>query len=324
MKMTGWLLVLCALLHSVAWAQPEAALSDDTRAQASAHFRRGVALFREQAYRASLAEFQRAYDIAPDYRLLYNIAQAKVELHDYLGAAESYERYLEEGSLDIGEERRTEVTEALSELRERVASLRIVVNVQDAEVFIDDVKVGTSPLANPVRVNIGGHRVSARTAYGATDTKVVEVAGGDLVQVALSLAAPVRPVVVAQAAEPPARSWSRHQKAGAGAFGVAAVLAIGALTTGLLAAHEHSEYNKLLKTEDLTRSKLLEQRHLTHRLAVTTDVLAATALASAIAGTLWWVLGHDQEDETRATERSSRARLQLGAGLGTLSLYGEF
>jgi tetratricopeptide (TPR) repeat protein len=323
MKITRWLFVLCMLVHSVAWAQSEAEVSDDTRAKASAHFQRGVALFREQAYRASLVEFQRAYDIAPDYRLLYNIAQAKIEVHDYLGAAESYERYLEEGSLDISEERRVEVTEALAALRERVASLQIVVNVQDADVFIDDVKVGTSPLATPVRVNIGGHRVSARTAYGATDTKVVEVAGGDVVQVALALAAPARPVVVAPPPEPPPQSWNRTERAGIAAFSVAGVLAVSALTTGLLAAREQNDYDKLLKTPDLSRKELLDQRHLTHRLAVTTDVLAATALASALAGTLCWVLGHD-DTQKEAAQRRASVRLRVSAGLGSLSLHGAF
>ena len=92
MKAAGFVVVLCLLLQSSALAQ-----SPEQKAQASQHFRRGVELFQEEAFRAALAEFQRAYEIAPDYRLLYNIGQTKLELHDYLGAAQSYERYLQAG-----------------------------------------------------------------------------------------------------------------------------------------------------------------------------------------------------------------------------------
>jgi hypothetical protein len=203
MKVSACLLALSLLLQSVALAQGSAPEPSDTaKVEASAHFRRGVEFFQEEAFRAALAEFQRAYEIAPDYRLQYNIGQTKLELHDYLGAAQSYERYLSAGYLDIAPERRSEVEEALTALRERVASVKIVVNRKDAEVFIDDVKVGTSPIEAPVLVNVGGHRVSARTSYGSTDTEVIDVAGGDTASVALELAAPVPLVVLKDQRKP--------------------------------------------------------------------------------------------------------------------------
>src|SRR5690349_23326683 len=118
MKMFRILFVLCILWQSATQAQD--APTDAARTEASTRFRRGVELFQEEAYRASLAEFQRAYDISPDYRLLYNIAQAKIEIHDYLGAAESYERYLSGGGDQVPAERRAEVEQALAALRERV------------------------------------------------------------------------------------------------------------------------------------------------------------------------------------------------------------
>src|SRR5688572_22922150 len=207
MKAVRILIAFCLLLPTLARAQ--AGDGDDARNKASAHFRRGVELFQEEAYRASLAEFQRAYEIAPDYRLLYNIAQAKIEIHDYLGAAESYERYLSGGGDQIPADRRTEVDQALAALRERVASVEIAVNRPGAEVLIDDVKVGTSPLSGIVRINVGGHRVMARTSYGSTDTEVIDVAGGDRVKVTLELAAPVQ---AQQASESEKQPWNPSEK----------------------------------------------------------------------------------------------------------------
>ena len=127
MKVAGYVLMFCLLFQSRAFAQPHD-VSEQAKVQASQHFRRGVELFQEEAFRAAMAEFQRAYDIAPDYRLLYNLGQTKLELHDYLGAAQSYERYLAAGYLDITPERRAEVEQALAALRERTASVKIAVN----------------------------------------------------------------------------------------------------------------------------------------------------------------------------------------------------
>lgn len=95
--------VIFSMLGSVAHAQTDAKPSDAAREEASGHFQRGVELFQEGAFRAALVEFERAYGIAPDYRLLYNIGQVKLQLQDYLGATQSYERYLEEGGSEIPE-----------------------------------------------------------------------------------------------------------------------------------------------------------------------------------------------------------------------------
>lgn len=322
MKVSSYLLALCLLLPcTAAWAQASGP-SDEARTRASAHFRRGVELFQEEAYRASLAEFQRAYDIAPDYRLLFNIAQAKLEIHDYLGAAESYERYLTSGGADVPPERRSEVEEALAALRERVANVEIVVNRADAEVFIDDVKIGTSPIAGSVRVNVGGHRIMARTSYGSTDTEVVDVAGGDRARVTLELAAPAQTTQLVAAPED--KTWNASEKAAVATWSLAGALGVGALTTALLAQAGQKDFDKLLKTQDVTRGEISSQRRKTHRLGITTDVLIGTAVASAVAGTLAWVLGRKKEAKPEAEGKTARVKLQFNAGLGSLDVSGRF
>src|SRR5688572_30421535 len=209
MRMHG--VVALALLMSVSIFAPglaraqeatptgEAPVSDEVRKEASARFRRGVELFQEGAFRAALVEFQRAYDIAPDFRLLYNIGQAQVQVQDYLGANQSYERYLTDGGADVDPARRDEVETALTALRERVARLIIRVDRDGADVFVDDLRVGTSPMPGTVAVNLGRHRVYARTSDGAAGEKVIDVAGGDLLEVELAIVAtPVTTVADAQ------------------------------------------------------------------------------------------------------------------------------
>jgi tetratricopeptide (TPR) repeat protein len=322
MKVVRSLIAFCLLLlPTLAWAQAGGA-GDDARNSASAHFRRGVELFQEEAYRASLAEFQRAYDISPDYRLLYNIAQAKIEIHDYLGAAESYERYLSGGGDQVPAERRAEVEQALAALRERVASVEIAVSRPGAEVFIDDVKIGTSPLIGSVRVNVGGHRIMARTDYGSTDTEVIDVAGGDRVKVTLELAAPVS--AQRQAAAPEKKPWNASEKAAVATWSLAGALGVGALTTALLASAAQDDFDKLLKTPDVSSGEIADQRDKTHRLGITTDILMGTAVASAVAGTLAWVFGHKKEQKPEATNKAALSNVRWNPGFGSLNVSGRF
>ena len=313
-----WLLLPCA----GAWAQASGP-SEDAKTRASAHFRRGVELFQEQAYRASLAEFQRAYDIAPDYRLLFNLAQAKLEVHDYLGAAESYERYLRDGGSEIPPARRAEVEGALAALRERAANVDVVVTRAGAEVLLDDVKVGISPLTQPLRVNVGGHRITARTDYGATDTEVIDVAGGDHVKVTLELAPPAA-APQALAATPDKQPWNAAEKAAVATWSLGGVLGVSALTTALLAQKGQKDLDDLLETQDVSASEISSQSTKTRRLGITTDVLTASAVAAVVAGTLAWVFGHDKPEKHEDSGKTARVQLRWSAGLGSLDLSGRF
>ena len=319
---TFGLLVALLVAPTVAFAQEDSKTvpSDEAKVEASAHFRRGVEFFQEEAFRAALAEFQRAYEIAPDYRLLYNIGQTKLEVHDYLGAAQSYERYLAAGYLDIAPERRSEVEEALTALRERVASIKIVVNHKDAEVFIDDVKVGTSPIEAAVLVNVGSHRVMAKASYGSTDTEVVDVAGGDTASVTLELAAPVPLVVVKDARKP----FNTAERAAIATWSAAGAVAVGALVTGLLAEKAQKDLDKLLATRDVTRKAISDKHDSAHTMAITTDVLIGTAAAAAVAGTLTWLLGHEKDGERKPDAKRAAAQMRLDVGLGSLGVRGRF
>jgi tetratricopeptide (TPR) repeat protein len=319
MKAVGYAVALCLLFSSSAFAQaPDAA--ESSKVQASQHFRRGVELFQEEAFRAAMAEFQRAYDIAPDYRLLYNLGQTKLELQDYLGAAQSYERYLAAGYLDISPERRAEVEQALAALRERTASVHIAVNRKGAEVFIDDVKVGVSPIEAVVQVNVGGHRVMARTSYGSTDTEVIDVAGGDTANVTLELAAPAAPTIAALEAKP----WNRAERSAVAAWSVSGAVAVGALATGLMANNAQGDLNKLLETRDVTHKSIQNQRDSVHTLAVATDVLIGTSVAAAVAGTVTWLIGHEKVEEPKKAEKPSLANVRVDVGVGSLGLSGRF
>src|SRR5687768_14883146 len=91
--------------------------------EARARFQRGVELYREGSFDAALAEFNKAYQLAPNYRVLYNLAQVQTERHDYIAAVKMMEKYLEEGGGDIAPERKDQVTKEIATLRGRVTEL---------------------------------------------------------------------------------------------------------------------------------------------------------------------------------------------------------
>src|SRR4051812_42949552 len=62
--------------------------------EAQRRYVRGKDLYEENDFQAALVEFRRAYDLAPNYKLLYNIAQVCYQLQDYPGALRTFNKYL--------------------------------------------------------------------------------------------------------------------------------------------------------------------------------------------------------------------------------------
>jgi hypothetical protein len=56
---------------------PEPSPSQDAVKDAEAHFHRNVDLYKDSDYGGALVEFQRAYDLAPNYRVLFNLGQTQ-------------------------------------------------------------------------------------------------------------------------------------------------------------------------------------------------------------------------------------------------------
>lgn len=297
-------------------AQPE----PDGARRASDHFRRGVELYQEGAYRAAIVEFKRAHEIAPNYRLLYNIAQTQIQLLDYHGAAQSYEAYLAGGGADVPEARRREVEDALGALRERIGRISITVSVTGAEVFVDDVKVGVSPLTAAVPVNVGRHRIHARAADGAEASQILEIAGGDLME--LRLEPKKAAAEAAQPSQPPAElrraRLSRSEKYAIAGLGLGVAAAGTAVFVGLSARQSSDDLERALDARPNDPRKVAELRDSTQMLARTADSLAAVAvLAFAASVTLWALDGSDAK-----SDESTAARLSVGAG--SLAVTGRF
>ena len=89
---------------------------DPAKERARGHFRTGVNFYRERNFRAALIEFQRAYKAYPNYKLLYNLGQASLELQEYVQAIDYLTSYLRTGGHLIEVQRRDEVRRTIAEL----------------------------------------------------------------------------------------------------------------------------------------------------------------------------------------------------------------
>ena len=140
-------------LLGLALAAAPAGADVDADKEARAQFKLGTQLFHEGEYEQAAIAFERANELKPSYKILYNIAQVEAELKHYTRALEAYIRYLEEGGAKVGRTRRAEVEEKMERLRSLVGSIAITSNAEGAIVMVDGVRRGEVPLPGPIPVD---------------------------------------------------------------------------------------------------------------------------------------------------------------------------
>lgn len=286
--------------------------------EARAHRDKGLKLFKEGAYEAALVEFERAYEIAPTWRLHYNIALIHKQMNDFAGALARFERFLAEGGAEVPADRKKEVDKEIVGLRAKVGGVRVTVDVEGAEIALDDVPVGKSPLAAPLVVNPGKRRVTATSSGGVPITKVVSVAAGETVDVSLTIPAPVVVTEPLRATKPEAPR-PRASVSSSGPWiglGVAGGLAILGTVTGVVALGASSKLGDLRDGGPSTRADLDAQSRTVRTWTITTDVLFASAIATASVS-LYFLLKSPGSAEAPKGPR-------VGVGPGSVVVFGEF
>jgi hypothetical protein len=275
--MTYRVLLAASLVTGIAHADP---MLD----QAKAHLQSGAALYDDSNLRGALAEFQRAYELAPSYKILFNIAQVELELHDYAGALTAFTRYVTEGGRDIAPARLAQVDAELERLRARVGFL-VIQAAAGAQVLVDDAVVGYAPLPEPVAVAAGRHRVTVGAPDREPITRVFKVAGRQDVIAAFAVDPPVSAVKLrlpaATAAPPPPPTPPASKTPVYLAWSLTGGLAIGAGVFALIAHGDANDLAALRARYPVTPEQLAAQRSKTVRNAAITDGFAGAAVVSA-------------------------------------------
>jgi hypothetical protein len=110
-------------------------------------------------FAGALIKFQSAYDKSKDPRLLWNVAFCEKNMRHYSRVIAILNRYLAEGGAYLTERDRKEAKDLVLTLQPFTTNATFQVSEDGAQIFVDDVAVGVSPLAAPAVLDIGERHV---------------------------------------------------------------------------------------------------------------------------------------------------------------------
>jgi hypothetical protein len=190
-------------LPAIGWAQPAkpaSARSDARTDQARELHVKGAALYEQGQFEKAEAAFLAAWALKQHHQIAANLGACEMKLGRFRDAAEHLAFFLREQPAGGNQDERRRTQTLFDEARAKIGTLTIDVDAPGAEVLIDDVVIGRSPLAGPVFVEPGGRRIVARLSGRPDMTRTLLVEEGMEKKVGLSLAlaevAPVVPPVV--------------------------------------------------------------------------------------------------------------------------------
>jgi tetratricopeptide (TPR) repeat protein len=227
------LFALPAQAADEAAATPAAGPSEAAIREASDHYEAGLELYADGEFKRAAIEFDRAYELVPNYRALYNIGQVRIQLHDYARAMKALQAYLKEGGEKIDAARKKAVDDDLAMLATRTATLVIETGEPGVEVFVDGEPAGVTPLSEPLLLDTGARRLTLRKEGYHPREETLTLASKDALTMRFDLrkVEKARNQVVyvapsAQASDRTAWIW--------GTWSATAAFAAGAAVTGVL------------------------------------------------------------------------------------------
>jgi hypothetical protein len=266
-----------ALPASIAVADPQ----DSPTKQAGQHFERGVALFNETDYRAALVELKRAYEIAPNAAVLYNLGQTNYQLQNYAAALSAFERFIAESGESPSHKQ--EVEDMIKTLRLRVGKIQITTSLPDTEITVDDDLVGRTPLTAAVVVSVGRRKVTALHNGRTAETRYVDVSAGDTVKVSVDFPTAASPgptdvPALAATAKGPEPAHAHSNTTRNALWITTGVLAAGALTTGAFALKANSDLKTARNTFPETESDLHDKSRKVTTFSAIADIAGGAAV----------------------------------------------
>lgn len=152
--------------------KPGAKLKDTLVGDALAAFQRAGKLFEDSDFAGARAEYERAYTLSSDARLLFNAAACDKGLRRYARAIATLKKSLEAKDR-LPPEHVTLVEDTIAVLQPFVGAITIRVDVPGATVSVDGEPAGTTPLAGPLSADVGERTVTVeKTGYVTQTTRL--------------------------------------------------------------------------------------------------------------------------------------------------------
>ena len=301
-------------------AAAESAPTPQAMKEAGERYERGLSLYSGGEYLLALVEFERAYQLAPNYRVLYNVGQVRIQLARYSKAREALEEYLRQGGDEINAERRKAVEADLQMLAERTAKLAIVSNEPGADIALDGVGVGTTPLAEPIVVDAGEHTVEVRKNGFYGKSSHVTLAGRDDLEVRLDITKipESKAVVVEGGSSRPDRSlvWVGWAATGA--------LAVGAGVVGYLGVTKANDLESMRTDYGVTRNQLDDTKNSARTLFMISDIAGAAAVLTAGASLYFTLATSGSSSSEKPPQQQPKPKVGLGVTPFGVRVSGAF
>lgn len=301
--------------------------TDPEIAEAIEHFTNGVEFFEKGNFEAALVEFVASYEINPAWELRYNIGICHDEMGEPVQAMEWLSLYLEEGGPDVPDDRAGEVKQLVDRLEEKVASLALSVEPEDAVVMVggENKEVVSG---KPVLLNPGIHEVVvSKDGHEPYETKITLVSG-ERKGIEVKLEKIEKPPPPTDEPKPVLKlSWPGLY-IGAGAAGVLAIAA--SITGGLVLASKKKMLDAADDCENTTSSdtcpEAYDYRDRAQGLKIATNVLWALAGAALVTGVVLMLTGQpdlDKEDGGESMDEPEEGLDALDVSLSPLLAPGQ-
>ncbi|HEX4513122.1 MAG TPA: hypothetical protein VGH87_02225 [Polyangiaceae bacterium] len=280
--------------------------------EAQPHLQKAVELYDENDFANALIEFKRAYEIAQDWRFLFNVAQAAYQVSNYALALDSFQKYLSEGGAQVERKRHVFVDGEIAKLKGRVAQVRITVNVPNAEISVDDEKVGVSPLPGAITVSAGKRKFTATVTGKPLAIKSLEVAGGDTTQISLDVESDD-----VKAPPPPPPPVETRRKIPWAVWGTTAGLFVVWGATGVIALIFSSDAQSKLNTYGVTSGDIKGSQDAARAFALVSDIALGCTVVAAGVATVMTILAKPEPVEKQASAHFVVSPVGIG-------VYGSF
>jgi hypothetical protein len=196
------LLLAIAPMTSAASSWAQSAAEDPMTTMARARFREGVDFYDKGEFEQARASFLQAYALKKHPAVLLNLAWSCLKSSHPLESDRYFRQFLNEGR-DITDRQRADANDGLAQSRVRLGRIEIIA-AGGTEVAVDNEKVGTAPLADPVAVEAGAHTVKFKGTDGSTETQSISVLAGEKASARFKVAAaPVANLPPVPAPPPP-------------------------------------------------------------------------------------------------------------------------
>ena len=177
--------------------------ADDPGKAAEEHYLRGKALLKGGDVKGAYLEYRASWDLKQSYDIAANLGNLELEQGLPRDAAEHLAFALRTVAVGVPEDRVAAIRGLLNKARRLVGAATVKVNVAGAEILVDGVAVGRSPLSTEIFVDPGKRTIEARLSPYAPAKKVFDFPRAATIPIELVLTAPTASASASASTAPP-------------------------------------------------------------------------------------------------------------------------